>query len=171
MITNFAHLKGYPDLYDKALFAEDMLVNGTSKEHYLQAMAAMRHVIELMAREMTEAAGLTDKKILFYAEAKPGEVSVTLFSRIKALYEFGTITKQSADHLHEIRRKGNVAVLGVDEMIEKSRDEVFREAEQMCKLLHEETCLFVHQYASAKKNGKLKRIMTSVVALFGGMWI
>lgn len=156
MVTNFAHLKSYPDLYDKALFAEDMLVDGTSKEHYVQAMSSMRGVIDLMAKKLTDAAGLTDKMILSYANAKPDETHVNLFYRIKALSESGTITGQSAEHLHEIRKNGNSAVHAGEEMNRKGRDETFREAEQMYKLLYEETYRFVHQYVSAKQNAKAK---------------
>lgn len=148
MITNFAHLAGYPLLYEKAVFAEDLLVDGKDREHSLQAMSAMRGVLDLMMKELVRMCGMTDAMVLSYAPPGKADERVNLFTRIEALAKSGRIPQDSAGRLHEMRTLGNRAVHGEESVNRMDSGTAFRTAEGMYALLYEETYRFVYEYAS-----------------------
>lgn len=142
MVTNFTHLQPYGDLFDKIIFAEDMIVDGTCKEHFVQAISAIRGALDIMMKRFTGHMGLNDQMILSLVPSSDSRVN--LFSRIEALSRSGKITKQSANNLHEIRKHGNDAVHGGESIGAMSKDNAYRLAEQMYRLFYEES----HRFAA-----------------------
>ena len=133
MVTNFEHLASQKDMFDKMIFVEDMLVDGESKEEYVQAMSAMRGVLDIMMKNWVRVAGLSDTNIIAYVNEKFTDKSnsVNLFGRIYALERIGVINRNTADILHDIRKVGNDSVHYGETILAMSKDMAYNKAVTM----------------------------------------
>lgn len=133
MVTNFEHLASQKDMFDKMIFVEDMLVDGGSKEEYVQAMNAMRSVLDIMMKNWVRVAGLSDTNIIAYMNEKFKEKTdrVNLFGRIYALERIGVINRHTAAILHDIRQVGNDANHYGEDTASMSKDMAYNKAVTM----------------------------------------
>ena len=144
MATNFKHLSNNKGLYDKMIFIEDRLCDGNSKEDYIQALSAMRGVLDIMMAEWVKKAGLSDANILMYMSQKFGnsQTTVNLYGRIYALEKSGAISSATAGLLHDIRRDGNDATHQGLEVNNLSKEQVYRRAVSVYEKLYRTTYEF-----------------------------
>lgn len=161
MVTNFAHMENQKDIYDKLLFVEDMLVDGDSREEYVQAMAAMRGALDVLMEKWVRKVNLPDSTILRYMSDKFGSEQnrVNLYGRIYALEKSGKIDADTAKKLHNIRSLGNDAVHNGDDIRRMSKQEVYKKAEDMYEQIYYGTYCYVNaasvgKTAPAKATGK-----------------
>lgn len=134
MVTNFSHLESqYKEMFDKMIFVEDMLVDGDSKEEYIQAMSAMRGVLDIMMKNWVRSAGISDAVIISFMRERFQEnnSSVNLYGRIYALERTGMISAATADLLHDIRKVGNDSVHLGTEVLSMSKNQAYNRAVAM----------------------------------------
>ena len=145
MVTNFSHLESqYKEMFDKMIFVEDMLVDGDSKEEYIQAMSAMRGVLDIMMKNWVRSAGISDAVIISFMRERFQEnnSSVNLYGRIYALERTGVISAATAELLHDIRKAGNDAVhLGI-EVLSMSKSQAYNRAVAMYTEMYKATYEF-----------------------------
>lgn len=149
MATNFEHMKPWNAIYEKLTFAEDFLLENDSKEAYIQAMGAIRGSMDVMMKELMRAAGVSDKEIIMIKKKSGKGEDVDMYGRILAAEQLGIITPASAKNLHRIRTLGNDAVHGKTRFVNKGKELLKKEAEELYAKIYRESYLFAKQYMPA----------------------
>ena len=141
MATNFDFLEKENTLYELALFAEDLLVDGTTKLEYITAIDNMRKVLGLMMTRWVKKANITDADIKAAASAKSeakygskGPDGISLYTRMESLEAYGIVSRDVSLKLNHIRREANNTIHPEDDdgkIFEKSKEDVFNLARSL----------------------------------------
>lgn len=159
MVTNFKFLEKENTLYELALFAEDLIVDGTTRLEYITAIDNMRKVLGLMMTRWTKKANITDEDIRAAskanAEAKGKDNAsreINLFSRMIALEAYGCVRHDAAKKLHHIRITANNTIHPEEsdgKIFETSKDDVYKIARELYAELYE--CAYIYERFQARK--------------------
>ena len=155
MVTNFSHLASqYKEMFDKMIFVEDMLVDGDSREEYIQAMSAMRGALDIMMKNWVRSAGISDAVIISFMRERfqDNTSSVNLYGRIYALERTGVISAATADLLHDIRKVGNDSVHLGTEVLSMSKSQAYNRAVAMYTEMYKATYEFVENSKALPNN-------------------
>ena len=159
MVTNFSFLEKENTLYELALFAEDLIVDGTTRLEYITAIDNMRKVLGLMMTRWIKKANITDEDIRAAskanAEAKGKDNAsreINLFSRMIALEAYGCVKHDAAKKLHHIRITANNTIHPEEsdgKIFETSKDDVYKIARELYTELYE--CAYIYERFQARK--------------------
>lgn len=167
MVTNFKFLEKENTLYELALFAEDLIVDGTTRLEYITAIDNMRKVLGLMMTRWTKKANITDEDIRAAskadAEAKGKENAsreISLFSRMIALEAYGCVKHEVAKKLHHIRITANNTIHPEEsdgKIFEASKEDVYKVAQELYAEFYE--CTYYYERFQDRKEPVDRQIL------------
>ncbi len=160
MVTNFAHMTDYKDIYSKLLWIENQIVNGymevaaETEEEYnmrLESCRALtgvaRTALEMMIDELFCAGKITDAKleeILRLISTREQSYRVNLYGKIKLMEEYKLVSSEMIKDMHFVRMTGNQelhAVQAKDGYINEKEN-----AKRVYEALYRISYLFANQY-------------------------
>ncbi len=154
MASNFEFLREENTLYELALFAEDLIVDGTTKLEYITAIDNMRKVLGLMLKRWVKKCNLTADDIKFAArKLRPDEYpDVNMRSQILSMYGYDFINGEIQRKLNDIRVRGNETIHPEkydDWMVyESSREEIYKIALNLYEELY--VCAYTYSVFGQK---------------------
>ena len=154
MASNFEFLKEENTLYELALFAEDLIIDGTTKLEYITAIDNMRKVLGLMLKRWVKKANLTKDDILFAAgKLRPNEhPDNNMYFQSISLCGYDFINADIEEKLHDIRTKGNESIHPEKydnwKVFEKSKEDVYKIALELYEELY--VCAYTYSVFGQK---------------------
>ena len=146
-LSNFEHLKDYPDVYEKCITDEKSLlaaydVQNPNKTQLITIAGAMRGGLYGIVKHMVKHMNITDDMVKMYKRANnmPSPDRVDNFGKLRVLESKGAFDREVADKAHRILKIGNDAnhfMEGQHSMFDNmSAQETLRVVEEMYEKLY-----------------------------------
>lgn len=150
MTYDLREIKGEPDLYQKMKKEKERQKTCKKKSDYMECIAFLRGVLELLISKMTEA-------------AIPG-FRGTLFEKIEALSDKGCISPAMTGKAHTIRmitneavHSGNIQDIRKDSLEKKKVHELKKLLSELQADLEDMAVFYVRDFHAKKRRGAQKK--------------
>lgn len=171
-LSNFEHLKNYPDVYEKCITDEKSLIeaydlHNPNKTQLITIAGAMRGGLYGIVKHMIKQMNITDDMVRKFKHSHnmPSPDRVDNFGKLRILEEKGAFDRTVADIAHRIRKIGNDAnhfMEGQESMFDKlSPQETLKVVEEMYEKLYYFSHYFIdvfltkNSYVAESKNNSV----------------
>lgn len=168
VLSNFEHLKQYPDIYEKCITDEKSLIeaydlDNPNKTQLITIAGAMRGGLYGIVKHMVKKMQITDNMVIAYksSHGMNSPDRVDNFGKLRVLEDEGAFDRSIADIAHRIRKIGNDAnhfMEGQHSMFDNmSAQETLAVVEEMYEKLYFFSCYFTNHFMRFDFDDYLRR--------------